>query len=201
MVGGFREEKTEPTAAPKDEAGPPSVPMAADLPKESTLAESTPVSAGTTHSICRECGNESPPDATFCDQCGALLGETSSAYATRPSLSQTPAATARSSFVLAEAQERLLFPSDKTELLIGREDAVSNVFPDINLEPFGAEACGVSRRHARLKLHGVEWQIEDLNSTNRSYVNKEQLLPGQPHPLHDGDRVRLGGLTLTFCQE
>jgi pSer/pThr/pTyr-binding forkhead associated (FHA) protein len=48
----------------------------------------------------------------------------------------------------------------------------------------------VSTRHARFVTNGEEWFIEDLGSTNGTYLN-EELLTG-PQPLHPGDRIRIG---------
>ena len=47
-----------------------------------------------------------------------------------------------------------------------------------------------SSRHARISREGHVVVIEDLGSTNGTYLN-EQPLNG-PQPLHDGDRIRIG---------
>jgi pSer/pThr/pTyr-binding forkhead associated (FHA) protein len=92
----------------------------------------------------------------------------------------------------------LPFPPGKTEVTVGREDPVSGVFPDIDLTDHGGDEGGVSRQHARIFVQGVQVFIEDLNSTNYTYVNQQKLTPGQPHPLHDGDVVRFGRVKLSF---
>lgn len=53
-----------------------------------------------------------------------------------------------------------------------------------------------SSRHAKLSRQGVIVVIEDLGSTNGTYLNDE-LLRG-PQPLHAGDRVRIGDSTFTY---
>jgi pSer/pThr/pTyr-binding forkhead associated (FHA) protein len=53
-----------------------------------------------------------------------------------------------------------------------------------------------SSRHARLVPQGGIVVIEDLGSTNGTYLN-EELLSG-PQPLHRGDRVRIGDSEFTF---
>ena len=53
-----------------------------------------------------------------------------------------------------------------------------------------------SSRHARLKRQGTIVVIEDLGSTNGTYLN-EELLNG-PQPLHPGDRVRIGDSEFTY---
>ncbi|HEU4975122.1 MAG TPA: FHA domain-containing protein [Baekduia sp.] len=53
-----------------------------------------------------------------------------------------------------------------------------------------------SSRHARLVRQGGIVVIEDLGSTNGTYLN-EELLSG-PQPLHPGDRVRIGDSEFTY---
>ncbi len=53
-----------------------------------------------------------------------------------------------------------------------------------------------SSRHARLVPQGGIVVIEDLGSTNGTYLN-EELLSG-PQPLHRGDRVRIGDSEFTY---
>ena len=53
-----------------------------------------------------------------------------------------------------------------------------------------------SSRHAQLTRQGAIVVIEDLGSTNGTYLNDE-LLRG-PRPLHAGDRIRIGDSTFTY---
>jgi hypothetical protein len=53
-----------------------------------------------------------------------------------------------------------------------------------------------SSRHARLVRQGGAVVLEDLGSTNGTYLN-EELLSG-PQPLHPGDRVRIGDSEFTY---
>jgi len=53
-----------------------------------------------------------------------------------------------------------------------------------------------SARHARIYEQGDILVIEDLGSTNGTYLN-EELLP-TPRPLHLGDRLRIGDSEFTF---
>ena len=76
---------------------------------------------------------------------------------------------------------------EKSEVYIGR-DVANDVF--IN----DAE---VSRRHARLIQQGGAYLVEDLGSTNGTYVNGQRI--GGPSPLHSGDTVYLGeNVSLSF---
>jgi hypothetical protein len=53
-----------------------------------------------------------------------------------------------------------------------------------------------SSRHARLIRQGGIVVLEDLGSTNGTYLN-EELVSG-PQPLHPGDRVRIGDSEFTY---
>jgi pSer/pThr/pTyr-binding forkhead associated (FHA) protein len=53
-----------------------------------------------------------------------------------------------------------------------------------------------SARHAHIFEQGGIMAIEDLGSTNGTYLNEELL--DTPRPLHPGDRVRIGDSELTF---
>jgi hypothetical protein len=51
----------------------------------------------------------------------------------------------------------------------------------------------ISRQHARIVRHGAAYVIEDLHSRNGTTVNGRVL--GEPHTLHDGDEIELGGIS------
>ncbi len=64
---------------------------------------------------------------------------------------------------------------------------------DIRLEdPFA------SSRHCRIQRQGELLVIEDLGSTNGTYLNGEPL--SGPQPLHPGDRIRIGDNEFSYVQ-
>ena len=72
------------------------------------------------------------------------------------------------------------------DLVLGRGERA-----EIRLEdPFA------SAQHARIFEQGNTVVIEDLDSTNGTYLNEELLQT--PRPLHAGDRVRIGESEFTF---
>jgi hypothetical protein len=90
------------------------------------------------------------------------------------------------------------FPIAREEAVIGRWDADNGVFPDIDLDSVDQEAK-VSRRHARIIKKEGHFFVEDLGSTNGTYVNRgRRLLPGTPQPLTDGDEIIVGKTFLRF---
>jgi len=73
------------------------------------------------------------------------------------------------------------------ELVLGRSRSA-----DVRLH-----GDGISRKHARVHVDGVEVLFEDLGSTNGSYVNGERVA-GQ-HVLLEGDKIQIGsGVILKF---
>jgi len=93
------------------------------------------------------------------------------------------------------------FPLVADESYIGRWDADNGIFPDVDLDKHDAEAK-VSRRHARITFAGGKFSIEDLGSTNGTFVNRgRRLLPGNSHVLNGGDEIIVGKTFLRFFIE
>jgi hypothetical protein len=75
---------------------------------------------------------------------------------------------------------------DEEDLVIGRGNQA-----DIQIEdPYA------STRHARIISQGELLVLEDLGSTNGTYLNDE-VVRG-PQPLHPGDRIRIGDNEFSF---
>jgi pSer/pThr/pTyr-binding forkhead associated (FHA) protein len=90
------------------------------------------------------------------------------------------------------------FPLSDDESQIGRWDADGGIFPDVDLDADDPEAK-VSRRHARIMRRNGQYFIEDLGSTNGTFINRgRRLLPGDRQPLRDGDEIIVGKTFLRF---
>jgi hypothetical protein len=90
------------------------------------------------------------------------------------------------------------FMLSDVEAQIGRWDADGGIFPDIDLDADDPEAK-VSRRHARITLRDGQYFVEDLGSTNGTFVNRgKRLPPGYRQPLRDGDEIIVGKTFLRF---
>ena len=77
--------------------------------------------------------------------------------------------------------------------IVGREDATLQ----IDLEGY-PEGKYVSHRHAQITKIKDVYYVEDLGSSNHTWVNQIKLAPGQAEPLKEGDMVRFGKVELTF---
>lgn len=114
----------------------------------------------------------------------------------RPALIAPPPSPGR--LVLRATGQAIPLPAGSSEVLIGRSDPIKGVYPHIDLSPFGGDNSGVSRRHARLLFVAGSVTVEDLHSTNFTFINRQKLEPGRPYPLHPGDELRLGLMALIY---
>jgi len=156
--------------------------------------------------VCPSCGSLNPAGESFCSNCGAMLGTAADAnaapvvaaqpVAAAPVMTSAPAALSARLIVEADNQEFDL--SGKDNVMLGREDAVSNIFPDVDLTPHGGEEGGVSRMHARIFVENGLYMLEDENSTNFTFLNRQKLTAKTPMALHDNDEIKLGRVLLRF---
>jgi CheY-like chemotaxis protein len=81
-------------------------------------------------------------------------------------------------------------------ITFGRGDANQNIQPEIDLGPYDGQRKGVSRKHARLIMRDNRLVIEDLGSSNGTYVNGQHIGVLSPLRVRDGDHIKLGSLSL-----
>jgi FHA domain len=151
------------------------------------------------------------PNTIFCNECGQYLVKENSLETDLLTLPETapdsdpaealePASAPRSkheilTLRLKIGEQQFELPLDKP-IHLGRIDATSSVFPELDLSRQGELAKSVSRRHARISIKGNEVMIEDLGSVNGTYLNTERLTAYELVPLSDGDILRLGQLPM-----
>ena len=79
------------------------------------------------------------------------------------------------------------FAGQRLGLSLGRHpELVDEVVADEN----------VSRRHLRIAAAGDQFYVEDLNSSNGTFLNEQRLVPFKPTRLNYGANVALGDLVL-----
>ena len=94
---------------------------------------------------------------------------------------------------------RKLFGSGRTERLDWGEDVGAWIYvgrtsqTDVMINDFS-----VSKAHARLRRSEAYFEIEDLDSSNGTFINDEKLAPKQGKELKSGDLVRFGRMALVF---
>ena len=95
-----------------------------------------------------------------------------------------------------QTQTRLDLPSGQSMIYLGKPN--DRIPPDIDVSGF-PNAEIVSRIHANIRLEGDVYYVEDVGSSNGTYINNKPLLVGTRHRLISGDRISLGkGDKVTF---
>jgi serine/threonine protein kinase len=134
---------------------------------------------------CFRCGAANDPRNRYCTTCGYDLsgsrahGDTYLLSDGRPLRCKLVARTGK---VAGHA-----FTLHQDITAIGRTQGNDVVLPDPT----------VSRRHARLTFRNGQWYLEDLNSSNGTYVNNVRI--NRPAPLMEGDELRFGDEVLDFA--
>jgi pSer/pThr/pTyr-binding forkhead associated (FHA) protein len=124
----------------------------------------------------RERAEPVPADATSMYVAGAAMEPESNGFEPRLLVERAPGHEAGVAYDIPESGATL-----------GRGDV------EIQIEdPFA------SARHARVTRQGYVLVIEDLGSTNGTYLNEEPL--SGPQPLHPGDRIRIGDSEFSYLQ-
>jgi len=160
--------------------------------------------------VCPSCGAENLPGTLFCVQCGTYL-PSGGPLRTEPFVDQEDGRLARprqdekggsgSSKALSievEVQNtgrKVLLSADR-EILVGRLDAAHGIFPELDLTTDGGLEQGVSRRHSRIYTQDGAYYVEDLDSTNGTFVNGERLTPYLPYVFRDQDLLVFGTMRM-----
>ncbi len=79
-----------------------------------------------------------------------------------------------------------VYDLDKETILIGREDDVDIVIDNPS----------VSRKHAQIRKEGAGWVVEDLGSSNGTFLHGEKISSAQP--VKEGDEIGFGKFSVVF---
>ncbi len=95
-----------------------------------------------------------------------------------------------------QTQTRLDLPLGRSMIYLGKPN--DRIPPDIDVSGF-PNAEIVSRIHANIRVEGDVYYVEDVGSSNGTYINNIPLNVGSRHRLSEGDRISLGkGDKVTF---
>ncbi|MEJ7623019.1 MAG: FHA domain-containing serine/threonine-protein kinase [Pyrinomonadaceae bacterium] len=160
----------------------------------------TAVSLSNQSVFCGFCGQRIVATDLFCAFCGAK--QPIAQHGVHAEIYPRTGATARLVIDGTSELDVPAFSLEKNENLLGRRDPMSNIFPEVDLSRFDPQTK-ISRRHARIWRDGGAFLVEDLGSSNGTILiaNRSDTLrlsPRTPHPLANGDRIRLGDTTLHF---
>jgi len=163
--------------------------------------------------ICPHCSHENPPGVLVCEACHKMMaagkagstryiGEeeiTGEHDAVKPTVNLSERKLdfpPDGSFAIQmrEVDDPMVYRPADNDLLIGRRNEESDHIPDVDMYPFAGYLLGVSRRHALIYQQNSRLMLEDLGSSNGTFINGERLSPNDPTPLYDGAEVSLGKL-------
>ena len=117
-----------------------------------------------------------------------------SAPAPSPSRTQLQQITAQ--LVHIQSDREIELPQNLSVIHIGKPN--DRIPPDVDVSGFSNSEV-VSRIHADIRVEADAYYIEDVGSSNGTYINNLPLLPGNRHRLRPGDRISLGkGDLMTF---
>lgn len=122
-----------------------------------------------------ECGAKNPPNARKCTSCGEDISDITP-------IQDEAEEQSSSVYVLSSLDGKYAYKMAADEVIIGRENIMG--------EYLSAKSY-VSRAHAKLILAEDGLYIENMSSTNFTYVNNRKIL--EKTKLQDGDEVGLGG--------
>ncbi|MGK7889799.1 MAG: FHA domain-containing protein [Leptolyngbyaceae cyanobacterium] len=106
-----------------------------------------------------------------------------------PSFQSTQLQTQTVRLVHTQTNTPLELPPNLAVIHVGKPN--DRVPPDIDVSGF-VDSEVVSRVHADIRVEGDQYYLEDVGSSNGTYVNNVPLLPGNRHRLRAGDRIALG---------
>ncbi len=161
--------------------------------------------------LCAGCGHVASPTDLYCSACGCELSPTSNplvktipiAVHTTQSFTNPQATKA---FFDARANAILQFlPSGicisltllKPTVLGRGAPTDPNAFVD--LTELGAVKCGVSRQHCQIRREGQRLILQDLGSTNHTFLNHYKLVPRRDYVVRHCDQVMIGTLELVVA--
>jgi pSer/pThr/pTyr-binding forkhead associated (FHA) protein len=155
--------------------------------------------------VCQHCQHRNPADMLKCEHCGTLLKSDTATTVHLTNLPGEIAAMAQPEHtdLLADGlslyiagEVRPLNIRGKDEIILGRHTGGEQLPTFIDLKPYNASMLGVSRQHAKIARHSNAYTIEDLGSTNGTWLNEEPLSAHSPFALRNGDQLRLGRMIL-----
>jgi capsular exopolysaccharide synthesis family protein len=102
----------------------------------------------------------------------------------------------RNSLVLFVDEDNPISMMVNERITLGRHTDVSDMETHVDLDEFGAFDAGVSRIHTAIYRKGSGFYIEDLNSSNGTFLEGVRLEAGRLYRLPSGSVLQLGEMPL-----
>jgi hypothetical protein len=152
------------------------------------------------------CGAANAAGEQYCHDCGANLQAPATAHSLNPVLSSPPPYSPPASMAPPRAASTAKlhataygrdFSLDRDVTQMGRRSPADGIEPEVDLTPMDPDSYA-SRRHARILRQNEQFFLEDLGSSNGTFLNGTRLEKGVEHPLQNGDKVRFGKTEFVF---
>lgn len=158
--------------------------------------------------FCTKCGKDNGDNNKFCIECGATLNAPAAAeetFAPEP-VEQEPVVEQENVTATGKGSDKgTTILGDDTKIILTRQDGEEfklSTFP-VCLGKGSAADCimegdeSMSRQHACIHENGDGYVIEDMNSTNKTYLNGDPLEAEELVVLNNGDEVKMGSSVFT----
>jgi hypothetical protein len=134
--------------------------------------------------FCKWCGETNFPDSAYCSKCGGSLA---GVHPTTPDEHNKPKQQEPGKYLESLDGMCLVQPKKFGEKsILGRSSA------DKAVKEYLESRMGVSRNHANIWHDGSKLYIEDVGSTNGTYIDISRIEPNIPYELKSGSQVTLG---------
>jgi pSer/pThr/pTyr-binding forkhead associated (FHA) protein/ribosomal protein L40E len=129
------------------------------------------------------------PEATTSELTSPVSSAISGTAFEKVASSNTQLQTQSARLLHIQTNVSLELPSNLPVIHLGKPNDL--VPPDIDVSGFPNSEV-VSRTHADIRTEGDAYYIEDVGSSNGTYINNIPLTKGNRHRLRPGDRISLG---------
>lgn len=123
--------------------------------------------------IC-DCGYYNAANLRICENCGEEISD----------IIPVPQTTIKKEYLLETIDKKFQFSVGSDVVCVGREH---------QMKEYLHEKKHVGRKHAEIRLDEKGFFIKDLDSTNGTYVNNDEIEKCKWFLLSEGDEVGLGG--------
>ncbi len=156
---------------------------------------------------CPNCQQQNSRHALICTYCGTLLTTNLTGTIKLPEQALGTASPDHIQHVtrmyrralvlfIMEHKQPLLIHNIERYIVLGRSSNTDEPNITIDLNDYGASQLGVSRQHAKITPSHNGYSLQDMNSTNGTWLNDLRLTPNALYILRSGDKMRLGQMTM-----
>jgi len=152
--------------------------------------------------ICPTCGTKNPPEEPICIKCMTDLTSVAPVecdeanqqkeddYKTEDMNLDLSLLDLEDDKTIVLSKSKLVLKGHDFEIVVHDGDIVGRHGVG---EDFLQRYKTVSRKHAKFTYRNGRWYVQDLGSTNGTYLNGVKLIPMQDFPLNNGDKLSLSG--------